>query len=208
MSKEIPHNSPTFKQNAFEKAEGYNYQPTSQERQGRLVGMYLTGAGMYPGIPLEPKSQEEIVMYRLGRGKGGPVGLPELQQDEHGKGFISQFTARVHALKNRHGFRILNRVDYTSNPVKSWYWVQVNESGFPVLDSVPMAERKTGTPKTSPRTAKNSTTPRQSSLAPIGSYEEIQAQDEHGQSLLFGDLGRRLPPSNTGKTFADRERGA
>lgn len=204
MSREYSDSNSEIKSRPFEKAEGYNYQPTSQERQGRLVGMYLTGAGMYPDIPLEPKSQEEKVMYRLGRGKGGPVGLPELQQDEHGKGFISQFTARVHALKNRHGFRILNRVDYTSNPVKSWYWLEVNESGFPVLDSVPMAERKTGKPKTSPRTAKNSATPRQSQLTPIG--VEPPPQDERGQSLLFGDL-RPARPSPC-KSFEQLERGA
>lgn len=143
----IDQTQPDCKHNAFERAETYNYHPTSEERQARLVGMFLTGAGRYPGIPLDPKSQEEIVMYRLGRGQGGPVELPALQQDEHGHGFISQFTARVHALKNRHGFRIKNRVDYTSNPIKSWYWVEVNESGFPVLDNVLMVERKNGTPR-------------------------------------------------------------
>lgn len=168
--------NPESKQNAFERAETYNYQPTSKERQARLVGMFLTGAGRYPGIPLEPNSQEEIVMYRLGRGNGGPVELPALQQDEHGKGFISQFTARVHALKNRHGFRIKNRVDYACNPIRSWYWVEVNEHGFPILDNVLMSEGKTGKPKA----AKNAVTqPRQ----PQSSGGGMSAQP--GQAGMF-----------------------
>lgn len=145
MSTEYRKDQPDFK--PFDKAEGTNYQPTTKERQGHLIGMFLSGAGKYPGVPLDPKSQEEKIMFRLGRGAGAPVELPTLQQDEHGKGFISQFTARIHALKNRHGFQIKNRVDYATNPVRSWYWVTVNEHGFPVLDNVQMVERKTGKPK-------------------------------------------------------------
>jgi hypothetical protein len=138
-------NTPNRENNSFDKAE--RIKPTSKEVQGKLTGMFLSGAGRYPGVPLDPKSQEEKVMFRLGRGNGAPVELPNLQQDENGKGFISQFTARVHALKHRHGFRIQNRIDYASDPIRSWYWLEVNEHGFPILNNVPTVERKTGTPK-------------------------------------------------------------
>lgn len=182
----IDQTQPDCNKNAFERAETFNYQPTTKERQARLIGMFLTGAGRYPGVPLEPKSQEEIVMYRLGRGNGAPVELPRLQQDEHGKGFISQFTARIHALKNRHGFRIRNRVDYTTNPIKSWYWLEVNENGFPVLDSVSMAERKTGTPIAA-RTAKSEPSLRQSPLAPNGGNESRMSA-EPAQANMFSSF--------------------
>lgn len=182
----IDQQNPERKPNAFEHAETFNYQPTSKERQARLVGMFLTGAGRYPGIPLEPNSQEETVMYRLGRGNGAPVELPSLQQDEHGKGFISQFTARVHALKNRHGFRIKNRVDYTTNPVRSWYWLEVNEHGFPVLDNVPMAERKTGKPRAA-RTAKSEPSLRQSPSLPNGGNGS-RMTTEPAQSAMFSSF--------------------
>lgn len=129
-------------------AEKYNYRPTTKNRQGRLTGMYLSGAGLYPGVPLAPQSQEEEVMFRIGRGKGGPVELPAIQQDEHGKGFIAQLTPRIHALKHRHGFRIKNRTDYAADPVRSWYWLEVNEDGFPVLNDVPITEPKAGQPQT------------------------------------------------------------
>jgi hypothetical protein len=150
--------------------------------------MFLTGAGKYPGIPLEPKSQEEVIMHRLGRGQGGPVELPALQQDEHGRGFISQFTARVHALKNRHGFRIKNRVDYTSNPIKSWYWVEVNENGFPILDNVEMAAGKTGKPKFAQESAKNEPSLRQSPLPPVGDNGTHTRPSEPAQGSMFNNF--------------------
>jgi hypothetical protein len=171
------------------RAEVFNYQPTTAALQGGLIGQYLSGAGLYPGVPLTPRNQEEKVMYRLGRGKGAPVELPKIQQDETGGGFIAQLTPRVHALKHRHGFRIRNLVDYGSSPVRSWYWLEVNEHGYPLLDTVPMAASKTAK-------AKNAASKPELPL--------LSGADAGRQSLL---LAPEPMPTRSTTTFIERERG-
>lgn len=140
---------------------------------------------------IEPHGQLEIVLSRI---RPDPTPLYEIQQNATGKGFISDPQARIFYLKNKFGFNIENRIDRSTKPARSFYWLVLDESGTgPKMNSVEYAETKTGRPK----------------HQPVSPAPEPQPQDERGQSLMFGDLSSRRPMSPvSGKSFADRERGA
>lgn len=156
-------------------AEKGNYKPADPARLNYLTSVALYALGI--GEPIHIRGDEALVLYRVALGKGAQVELFKVQNDPgDGKGFMSQITPRVHALRRRYGFEIENRIERDRSGNRSWYWLLLDADGFPKMRPVPLAERKTGKPKA----AKS---------APL-------AVDENGQSCLFGLQPRR--PIQTG----------
>lgn len=125
------------------------------------------------GEQVEPRGHLEIVLCRI---QPEPTPLYEIQQNPTGKGFISDVQARIYYLREKFGFNIENRIDRSTKPAMSFYWLTVESNGLPKMNAVEYAPEKTGRPKTSTQTK---STPPEPTLA-------------GEQSGLFGDTSAQV----------------
>ncbi len=116
--------------------------PVNRDQQQRFMAVALSALGIQKP-PTEPRTQAERVLWRIAKGQGGPVELPDIQLVHP---VVSQMTARIFNLRE-HGFTISNRTDLSSIPCKSWYWLELNPDGTPKLRGVEFTEPKDGKTK-------------------------------------------------------------
>lgn len=96
----------------------------------RLNSIIRAAQGRGPQI--EPQTQRELILFRIARGNGRPVPLPEIQQGEFG-GFVSDPQARICELRK------LYLIDCETHKVAaarhSTYTLRLNPDGTPSLKS-------------------------------------------------------------------------
>lgn len=122
--------SPTYYDNqpgarpSDRQAESSNYDPPNPRILAKLRELVEKARSWPAGAPEPPMtSDEQRVLFRIARGNGRMVPLPEIQRERTGGGFMSQITPRIHSLKHRYGFDIRNHQEGEN----SWYYLRAKE---------------------------------------------------------------------------------
>lgn len=103
-----------------DRAEVNNYKPPNPRILAKIRALVQQARTWPHGAPEPPMtSDEQRVAFRIARGNGRHVPLYEIQQEREGRGFMSQITPRIHALKHRYGLDIRSHQEGE----KSWYYI-------------------------------------------------------------------------------------
>jgi hypothetical protein len=91
------------------------------------------------GAEIEPRTQRELILYRIAGGNGKPVPLPEIQQGP-GSRFVSDPQARVHELRAL-GYLIDCEAGRVGDQRHSSYLLLLNADGTPQIKHESFIER-------------------------------------------------------------------
>ena len=99
----------------------------------------VISAAQRRGPHVEPKTQKELILYRIASGNGMPVSLPEIQQGAWGT-FVSDPQARIHELRKL--FFIDSEWHIVNGQKHSTYLLRLNPDGTPQLKNQDVAPKR------------------------------------------------------------------